>query len=510
MNRLRATWRFRRALRQKRFAEAVAAHEQGALRARAESYWAQYRLGLYATVARRVDEEGVPDSPWALLAALCSLAAIGRNDAAGGYLRRLPAAARSSPRWRQRVAAALAPHDPGLALSWLDADAPDAGLDYPDLLAALLLATGQEGRAATLLERALSAGQDSHYPELLLHAANLAMAGTPSSAEATAAALGKLNGFLAHHGLEPIARRDGARPLSAANAVASAPPCAGERPLVSVIMTAYRTADRIGPALDSLLRQSHRNLQVIVMDDASDDDLGEQVVPVTQRDGRVSYVRLPHNAGPYVAKELALRDLAKGEFVTCHDSDDWSHPRKIEQQLDWLLQARGRVFCWSQWLRLSDEGRITVRQCHPLLRNNLSSTLFRRQAVLERAGGYDQVRTGADSEFLARLLLVFGREGGGPLRKPLSLGAMREGSLMSDRETGISGSGTTPFRLDYWEAWRRWHLDCLRAGRLPVMPPPGAPRPFPVAEMQLAAAEGALAEQAGPEGKGLGAMPTAV
>ena len=76
--------------------------------------------------------------------------------------------------------------------------------------------------------------------------------------------------------------------------------------------------------------------------------------------------------------------------------------------------------------------------------------LCRREAVLDRGGGYDQVRTGADSEFLARLQIVFGRQAGARLRLPLSFGALRSGSLMTDSVTGINGvTSTPPFRLAY-------------------------------------------------------------
>ena len=252
-------------------------------------------------------------------------------------------------------------------------------------------------------------------------------------------------------------------------------------------MTAFETGKRIHYALRSLLAQTHGNLEILVMDDASGDDLGAVVARLRQEDPRIRYFRLPRNVGTYVAKELALRHLVRGDFVTCHDSDDWSHPRKIELQLEALLRHPKRVFSWSYWLRVQDDGLIVARQSHPLLRPNLSSVLFRREAVLDRAGGYDQVRTGADSEFLARLQLVFGRQAGARLRLPLAFGALRAGSLMTDGVTGIgAGTSTTPFRLAYWEAWRHWHLACQQQGRRPRMPERPADRPYPIPEGQAA------------------------
>lgn len=491
MKRLIATWNFYRALWGQEFLSALAEWKKGAIISRAASFRAQHRLGLYATLAARAAKEDLPGQWRAILAVAVSCSAVGARETAKTYLAYLSAAAESKPKRRHLIAAALAPHDPLLALAWLEKDGPCTDRCYPDLLVALLEAAGAETRAASLLEEALARDLQEKHPELLLHAANLTLAGFLAADDAQATAQARLNTFLEWHGLESLVRRDLRQPLACWN-VASAPVVSGledhEVPLVSVIMTGYRTARRIGPALESLRSQTHRNLEIIVVDDASDDDLGEAVQAAAQGDPRVLYYRLPRNVGPYVAKDLALRELTKGDFVTCHDSDDWSHPRKIELQLKPLLQDPAKVFTWSHWLRLSDEGRIQVRQCHPLLRPNLSSLLFRREAVLSRAGGYDAVRTGADSEFLARLQVVFGRKAGLRLRKPLALGAVRDDSLTHSAETGTTEGGITASRLQYWEAWRAWHLGCLMRGELPFMPPPGSPRPFPTSEAQHAEA----------------------
>ncbi|MDF2094476.1 glycosyltransferase family 2 protein [Aquibaculum arenosum] len=478
MKALTATLGFHRAMRKHRYSEALAVHRDQALFSRGPSYWAQYKLGLYRSVHERAEREGVPARWRARLAAAVCAAALGKGEAAQAWLQGLPAG-----KLRQ-IVTALAPHAPELALRRLQEADAAAVAECRDLQIALLTGLGHLPEAAAVLGR-LSDEEEARWPELPLHRATLLLAGQlPASATPEAAALAQINRYFAHHQLESLERRDEAEALNARNARAQVPVLPGERPLVSVIMTAFRTKERIGPAIESLLAQSHRNLEIIVMDDASDDGLGAVVAALRERDARVHYHRLPRNVGTYVAKNLALRHLARGAFVTCHDSDDWSHPRKIEQQLDWLQEDPGRVFSWSYWLRIRDDGAVVARQCHPLLRANLSSILFRREAVLNRAGAFDEVRTGADSEFLARLALVFGREAGAPLRKPLALGAERPGSLMTDHSTGIQGSGTTPFRLEYWEAWRAWHGQCLAAGRRPFMPQDPGERPFPISAEQ--------------------------
>ena len=118
------------------------------------------------------------------------------------------------------------------------------------------------------------------------------------------------------------------------------------------------------------------------------------------------------------------------------------------------------------------------------MRLNPSSPLFRRERVLHEAGAWDCVRTGADSEFLARLRVVFGPKAIKKIGEPLALGSHRPDSLMTAAVTGYSETGISPQRMAYWEAWSRWHIEELALGRRPYVPaePLAAvkPRPFPV------------------------------
>jgi hypothetical protein len=183
-----------------------------------------------------------------------------------------------------------------------------------------------------------------------------------------------------------------------------------------------------------------------------------------------------------VAKTVGL-EHARGDFVTCHDSDDWSHPQKLALQMRPLLMNRQVVATTSHWVRLADDGTCYARPVYPLMRLNGASPLFRRREVEDNAGLWDAVRTGADSEFHARLQLVFGRDAVRRLARPLTFGAHRANSLMTAPDTGHTAHGMSPMRLAYWEAWTRWHVAELRAGRKPRMPALLAqrPRPFAVA-----------------------------
>jgi len=148
----------------------------------------------------------------------------------------------------------------------------------------------------------------------------------------------------------------------------------------------------------------------------------------------------------------------------------------------------------SYWVRMQDDGLFYARQVYPLMRMNLSSLLFRRERVLREAGAWDSVRTGADSEFWARLRLVFGNEACERVRLPLSFGSHRSDSLMTRQATGYAKeTGASPSRIAYGEAWSRWHDEVIAAGRKPFLPAEIQAaleaRPFPVADDQGVSAD---------------------
>lgn len=326
------------------------------------------------------------------------------------------------------------------------------------------------------LARALAARADEAQPDLCLLASN-------AFAHEPLAQAGYLNRHLGHFGLPPISLRDQHRPLSPTNLRAAAPGAAvNGTPLVSVIMTTHNAAPRVAAALQSVLDQTWRHLELIVVDDASEDASWAHILASAESDARIRPLRLPRNVGTYAAKHIGLQH-ARGEFITCHDADDWSHPLKLERQLAPLLQRQHLIATTSCWVRVDDAGRFHARQLYPLMRWNPSSTLFRREPVLTRAGAWDVVRTGADSEFLDRLKAVFGADAVHRVGQPLALGSHRPDSLTTDAATGFDAHGHCAPREAYTTAWRQWHACVQRRGATPWMPPglgiAAAHRPFP-------------------------------
>src|SRR5690606_11817597 len=175
---------------------------------------------------------------------------------------------------------------------------------------------------------------------------------------------------------------------------------AGDRaPLVSVVIPAYDAQPFIAAAVASACAQTHRALEVLVVDDGSRDRTAAIVEALAARDPRVRLLRRPHR-GVAAARNRAIEE-ARGEYIAPLDADDIWLPAKIERQLRALERApagTGLVYGWSA--DLDADGRLTGGYCaHELPPHVPAALLFRnfigcssvpliRRICFERAGAY--------------------------------------------------------------------------------------------------------------------------
>ncbi len=113
-------------------------------------------------------------------------------------------------------------------------------------------------------------------------------------------------------------------------------------PLFSVIVPTYDRPTYLLEAVESALRQTISDLEVIVIDDGSPHPLGDL------RDARVRVIRHASNHGPAVARNSGL-EAATGRYVTFLDDDDLYLPDRLEIALEGLERAP-IVVCWSRWM----------------------------------------------------------------------------------------------------------------------------------------------------------------
>ena len=106
---------------------------------------------------------------------------------------------------------------------------------------------------------------------------------------------------------------------------------------VSVILPVYNREKSLEYAMRSVLDQSYKDLELIVVDDASTIDL--QPIVESFDDPRVKYIRQEENGGASVARNTGLA-AAEGKYIAFQDSDDLWLPNKLQMQLD-LLDSLG-------------------------------------------------------------------------------------------------------------------------------------------------------------------------
>lgn len=105
-------------------------------------------------------------------------------------------------------------------------------------------------------------------------------------------------------------------------------------PKVSVLMPVYNTKEEyFREAIESVLKQSFADFELIIVDDCSEPYIAEVVK--SYKDGRIRYFRLEKNSGASAARNLAI-ECAEGEFIAFLDSDDVSLENRLEQQIEYL------------------------------------------------------------------------------------------------------------------------------------------------------------------------------
>ncbi len=287
--------------------------------------------------------------------------------------------------------------------------------------------------------------------------------GGPGRRRAAAARWQRLvDEIFAEHGIETVTVDDGAAtPFDGLRCAVDDPVVDG--PLVTVVMPVFRPGPELVTSVRSICGQTWRNLEILVMDDASPPGHEEVLEAVAALDERVQVHRMDENGGTYLARNAAL-DIATGELVTVQDADDWSHPRRIELQARALLADPATPATRSFCLRVSED-LVFQRPGYEVSQENASSLMFRREQVLATVGYFDRSRKSADTEFRRRLELATGALTT-DLPAPLAIVRMAAGSL--------SRADFTPgwhhvSRFVYRAAYERWHAR-LAAGEDPYLP----------------------------------------
>ena len=111
--------------------------------------------------------------------------------------------------------------------------------------------------------------------------------------------------------------------------------------LVSVVIPLYNAEKYIEETMQSILDQTYKNIEIVIVDDGSKDQ-SPSIVKILLKIPRSSKIRSSKNQGVSVARNTGIEN-ASGEYIAFLDSDDLWHPTKIEKQV--------KVYIKTTWTR---------------------------------------------------------------------------------------------------------------------------------------------------------------
>lgn len=361
---------------------------------------------------------------------------------------------------------ALRRNDNAEARHWLDTRIKISRDAMARLAPLMALAAARDGDVTTAQGVADAAPQTA-----ALHLARIWWA--KSEAETLAC----LNAALTQSNLLPVALQEGKGPLFDRLIPGMPRPAnSPDSPVVSVLMAAFNCEDTIPTALRAMQAQSWTAFELLVIDDASTDNTPRIVAEYASQDPRIRLIPLSRNRGAYAARNAGLAE-ARGQFVTLHDADDWSHPDRLRLQIEFLLANRGIVGCLSQQARCTPDLRVSRWTGQgALFFENMTSLMLPTDLVRNCLGGWDDVRVSADSELLRRVRRLFGeRAVAAPDTGPLALQRASDTSATADKSIGMDWFYYGA-RREYYEAQLHhhataWHL-CYPPDKARTFPAP--------------------------------------
>ncbi len=167
-------------------------------------------------------------------------------------------------------------------------------------------------------------------------------------------------------------------------------------PLVSIYIPTKNRFSLLKRAVDSCLQQSYRQLEVLIVDDGSDDDCRKQIAALATSDQRIRLLRQQTSAGAPAARNSAIA-AAQGDFLTGLDDDDEFGPERVADFVAAaVLHPHIDFFC-TGYQYILPSGRQIRGMNKPLsirlgslLRNNIvGNQIFAPTALFRQAGGFD-------------------------------------------------------------------------------------------------------------------------
>ncbi|MEA3419665.1 MAG: glycosyltransferase family 2 protein [Campylobacterota bacterium] len=132
--------------------------------------------------------------------------------------------------------------------------------------------------------------------------------------------------------------------------------------LISIIMPSYGSATFLPAVIDSVLDQTFKEWELIIVDDCSPDNSNMIVEEYMQHCEKIKLVKLENNSGPAVARNRGIKE-ARGRYIAFLDSDDLWAPEKLSRQLA-FMEEHDAALSFTGYYRIEEDSNKVIDQMH--------------------------------------------------------------------------------------------------------------------------------------------------
>ena len=165
--------------------------------------------------------------------------------------------------------------------------------------------------------------------------------------------------------------------------------------LISVLLPVFNAEKDINIAIQSILNQSYKDLELLIIDDGSTDNSYQICMNISEQDNRVKVFKNHNNLGLTKSLNLLINE-SNGEYLARQDADDWSEGTRFEKQLKFMNDENIDVV-YARSVRNDTQNifprlsyylplNFVLRYKNPLIHG----TMLAKKNIIEKVGGYDE------------------------------------------------------------------------------------------------------------------------
>ena len=211
-----------------------------------------------------------------------------------------------------------------------------------------------------------------------------------------------------------------------------------DTPQVSVIMPAFNAADFIRDSIESVRKQTFKNWELLIIEDASNDTTAEIAAHFQAEDARIKIHSLPTNQGAAFARNIGIK-ASRGDYISFLDADDLWNENKLEVQINFMIQNKIDI-CYSSYEIIDEEG-VPKMQKIEALPNLTFDKLLKANYIGNLTGVYNAKKLGKIYSPLIRKrqdwglwLLALKKAGFAKgIQEPLALYRQRKNSISQNK-----------------------------------------------------------------------------